>query len=431
MKYNFVHKNIRIIIGLLFIFMGVICNEWIFTSLGLYNNSFSEKILFWFIAIIFIIIGFIFLKTRDIQKLKELLKNFSLLSISFIICLFIFEVVLRIFTPQSIFHPGLNLRPNQEIKIKVNLPGVSNTNYHSTNKWGMRGDPIPKDLEERTTIVTIGGSTTHCFYLSDNKTWPAILQKLLRKLDKTIMVQNAGLDGHTTRGHLLMMEKVITKIKPDIVILLVGANDLGLSLNEDRLIFGTSFEKTGLKYYLFTHSRVFQFINTWRKILINKAPIIDKTKFGYERYTPQPISERSPLPDSLETILPSLYVFKNNIKRIIDISTKEDIKIIFLTQPMLYDDNEYWDGILGYSFWLKRQKLSISACEYWKMLKLFNETLITICKKRNIPCFDLSSNIPHSTDYFIDCAHFSEAGAELVAKELFDFIKKEKYIIKK
>ncbi len=90
---------------------------------------------------------------------------------------------------------------------------------------------------------------------------------------------------------------------------------------------------------------------------------------------------------------------------------------------MLFDDDEYWSKIQGASWWLKDQKLSISAATYWKMLKIFNSSLLEICKSENVPCFDLSAVIPHEQKYFSDSAHFNEAGTKLVAEKIHDFIK--------
>ena len=67
-------------------------------------------------------------------------------------------------------------------------------------------------------------------YLDDSKTWPHLVQEDLRKGCPGAWVGNAGLDGHSSHGHVLLMDKVITKIHPDILIFLVGLNDLALSV---------------------------------------------------------------------------------------------------------------------------------------------------------------------------------------------------------
>jgi len=45
------------------------------------------------------------------------------------------------------------------------------------------------------------------------------------------MVQNAGLDGHSTRGHVLMMKTVVPAVKPKVVLMFVAMNGLNYSIN--------------------------------------------------------------------------------------------------------------------------------------------------------------------------------------------------------
>jgi len=343
--------------------------------------------------------------------------------VSLLICAIIFEVVLRLFTPPAIFHPGLSFNPHNKMVLDVELYGVGDTVYYSTNKWGMRGDPIPSEWDSKRSIVIIGGSTTQCMYLSDDKTWPAQLQNCLLSADTSIIVQNAGLDGHSTRGHLLLMEKVIPKIKPDMVIFLIGVNDLGHSLNEERFILGNPYEQTSIAYNLFTYSRLAQFIYTWQQILINKAPVVEKTKYGQPNgYAGKPLLQKSPLPDSLESILPSLREFEENIVELHKRAREESVEILFLTQPMLFDSTSEWDSIEGRSYWLGKQELVISAATYWRMMSIFNRHLVRVCDSLNVPCFDLASQIPHRQQYFYDHVHFNEAGAAFVAEKVCQFI---------
>jgi lysophospholipase L1-like esterase len=73
--------------------------------------------------------------------------------------------------------------------------------------------------------MAIGGSTTECFYLSDGKTWEDRLANKLRKDFKKVWVNNAGLEGHTTFGHLILLQDYIVKLKPKYILLLIGLND--------------------------------------------------------------------------------------------------------------------------------------------------------------------------------------------------------------
>ncbi len=73
----------------------------------------------------------------------------------------------------------------------------------------------------------MGGSTTECFYLSDDKTWQFNLEQKLKLKFKNIWINNAGLDGHSTFGHQILLDDYLIKIKPKIILFLVGVNDVG------------------------------------------------------------------------------------------------------------------------------------------------------------------------------------------------------------
>jgi len=72
--------------------------------------------------------------------------------------------------------------------------------HYSRDANGLRGgckDPSKID------ILTLGGSTTDQRYIGDGSTYQDELQKLLSEYtDKNVCVSNAGVDGHSTYGHL-------------------------------------------------------------------------------------------------------------------------------------------------------------------------------------------------------------------------------------
>lgn len=44
---------------------------------------------------------------------------------------------------------------------------------------------------------------------------------------KDLWINNAGLDGQSTFGHIFLMKDYIKKLKPKVVLFLVGSNDRG------------------------------------------------------------------------------------------------------------------------------------------------------------------------------------------------------------
>ena len=74
------------------------------------------------------------------------------------------------------------------------------------------------------TIVAMGDSLTEGLGVSEEKTYPVLLQKALRDKGYDYRVVNAGISGETSSGARSRMEWVL-RLKPDIIILETGAND--------------------------------------------------------------------------------------------------------------------------------------------------------------------------------------------------------------
>jgi len=353
-------------------------------------------------------------------KLKRLLTNLGISLVATLLTLVVLELVARVVLPPPKFDPLLPLYPFTRHIYNVNLPGVAPVIHHSTNEWGFRGDAPPRDWDNTYTIVTVGGSTTQCFYLDDTKTWPALLQADLRASNPRLWVGNAGLDGHSTRGHLLVMDQVIRQIRPKAVIVLAGINDLAISLSESERVNGRAWDESFKveRRAILNYSQLYQLLLLAKRQLIDGVPAAEQGFHqAFPRIAVKP-EELAPLPGDLTTLLPSLPEYRRNLNRLIDMAQAMNVRVLFLTQPMMFDDTPYWRGIQGEMYWLKDQTIKISAATYWRMLSIYNQTLLDVCRERNVPCYDLASHIPHSDQYFYDAVHFNEAGAALVASEV-------------
>ena len=269
-----------------------------------------------------------------------------LLIFSTLLSLGCLEWALRMVSPPPPFGPSFDLRPYKKLELHPNLPGVAKVVHHTANKWGMRGEDPPKDWKQATTILTVGGSTTQCFYLDDSQTWPNLLQKQMRAWCPNVWVGNAGLDGHSTHGHVLLMKRVIEKLKPDIVIFLVGVNDLALSISYDRE--GSPFDNhwrakitsTGIGALL-QRSRLFQILSIWKRVLVDGVLVVNKV--GHKRYHAQPlVGKEDVVPDSGRTLI-SLLPFLENVDSLVHSAKAAGIRPIFLTQPGLFSESPPWD----------------------------------------------------------------------------------------
>ena len=74
------------------------------------------------------------------------------------------------------------------------------------------------------TIVCVGNSLTEGLGVDEEAAYPAILQQRLNADGHVVKVINAGISGETSSGTLSRIQWILT-LKPDIVILEIGAND--------------------------------------------------------------------------------------------------------------------------------------------------------------------------------------------------------------
>ena len=74
------------------------------------------------------------------------------------------------------------------------------------------------------TIVAVGDSLTEGQGVDEELAYPAVLERKLHGLGYPYRVINAGISGETSSGTLARIKWVLT-LNPDIVILVIGAND--------------------------------------------------------------------------------------------------------------------------------------------------------------------------------------------------------------
>jgi acyl-CoA thioesterase-1 len=94
---------------------------------------------------------------------------------------------------------------------------------------GCGEEPAPPPLEQQSpdyegTIVAVGDSLTEGLGVEEELAYPAVLEQKLRARGYAYQVVNAGISGETSSGTLARIKWILT-LNPDIVILVIGAND--------------------------------------------------------------------------------------------------------------------------------------------------------------------------------------------------------------
>jgi lysophospholipase L1-like esterase len=240
-------------------------------------------------------------------------------------------------------------------------------------------------------------------------------------------VGNGGIPRHSADSHLLFVREVLSKIKPDMALFLTGVNDMGPFLR------GSAAESqrlpdSGLRQALFSHSMVLQLIYKMKVVYIDGAPVISNSVDPYFQEIPMN-EEEAVLPDDLHDLLENPNFYRHRIRALIQECRSLNITPVFMTQPLLYENNDHWRGILEGSRWLGDSESPMSAAVFSLMLDMLNQDLIQVCSEEGVAVFDLSSEIPHTREYFYDTMHMTEAGARLTGEKAAAFLLERKEML--
>ena len=140
------------------------------------------------------------------------------------------ECYFRLVQPASFWIQGqkiiLPIRRRYEFHHSQ-LRGTDADIIHTTNSLGFREMSQPPGFFALFNSRHRRRNTTECFYLSDGKTWTDRLGRSLKGSFHHLWVNNAGLDGHSTFGHLILTRDYLRYLQPKVVLFLVGVNDVG------------------------------------------------------------------------------------------------------------------------------------------------------------------------------------------------------------
>lgn len=338
------------------------------------------------------------------------------------ITLLLLELVLQIYNPMpfSIDKGQVKLRAHAHVETTNTLnPKLYDRITLTTNSLGFRGPEPPSELSSINSIICVGGSTTFCYYNPDSLTWPFLLQRTLKKELDNVWVNNAGLNGHSTFGHLAMMKQYINELQPKYALFLVGVNDMSADQANKFDLFEDA-PDLGPLSRLMNKSEVIGLLkNLYRvrkaqQVGINHYVDFDLATWPHTEVVDS-IAERTVQAHSNKW-LPG---YQKRIEQLIAECKTHNITPIFMTQPALFGDTV--DPVTGVN-------LGTTAMRYgngkvrWELLKAYNKTLINTCATSGVKVIDLGELLEKNSLYYYDFVHFTRQGnkriVELIAPEL-------------
>ncbi len=332
------------------------------------------------------------------------------------------EVSLRWLNPVALRLRGqtLILPKNVTYVFENNkIPSCDPIIVQHRNSLGFRGAEPPINGRETLQILTIGGSTTECYYITEGRTWTDLLGVELRKSAPNLWINNAGLDGHSTFGHLLLLRTYVIPLRPDIALFLVGANDIERNDLTKYDLYASSHiaavPKRSLGQVVMDHSYAASFMAN-----LPRAANAWKGHMGHGtldlRHVPQeadlPLKERDRIKSRVvQEFLPP---YQARVRQLIQECRAHAIEPVFITQPALFGPGR--DEATGVDLSHALIQPQRNGQLAWEILELYNNTTRSTAKEENILVIDLAAQMRKSSRYFYDYFHFTNDGAQEVAR---------------
>lgn len=331
----------------------------------------------------------------------------------------ILEILLRIFNPlpQRLVGDQIVLPKNQKYFLpNKHFTKISHNATHTKNGLGFRGeDWTPEKVSGKITILTIGGSTTECFQLDDKKAWPYLLEKQLAA-KHPVWLNNAGLNGHSTVGHLSLTKTYLPQIKPDYALVLAGINDVALVENGGSR-FDAMYSEKSFKYYFFKVVEKSRFLNLlhslYRSYQAYKTGLDDKVELKLDASS-EPVKSASVNEAGLlDKHGKGQAQYISRLKELVSVCRENGTKPVLITQPLLF--GPVVDPLTKIN--LAEYPVSGANGEiYWKKLELYNHSMREVAKAEGVQLIDLANELPKSSELFYDDMHFSDKGCAEVSR---------------
>lgn len=360
---------------------------------------------------------------KESRFVRSVLAHGALLLGGLVAALFGVEMALRIHNPFEFRQKGdriyLPVGRTYEFTNRV-IVGLDSTIHTTRNSLGFRGQAPPEDFDRHLTVVAVGGSTTECLLLSDGQTWVDRLGERLRERLDALWINNAGLDGHSTFGHAVLLQDYIVDLNPDVLLLLVGVNDVNRSVPrsyDDLLMrFGG---QSPLPRRLVSHSELASLLyNTYRSYSAKRSSL------GHAVYdvtaAPTVVVSKALSKGRQTEQTKMVEAYTERLQRLLHLARKSGALPVLITQPGLL--GPAIDNVTGID--LKTCEISMwglggmSGMEWWEILELYNDATRSLGQIEGLPVIDLARKLPKSSSNFYDAIHFTNAGAERIAEIL-------------
>ncbi len=329
----------------------------------------------------------------------------------------------------------------REKRFTQNQPGLKREIVYQIDDNGLRAlSPIePEKPGNLIRILCLGASTTDQSTQETGDTWCGILEANLREhyKDSSVKFQTMafGRGGFRAIDSALWLEDHMEKIKPDIVVTLLGINDLCWNggpdyqpRNIDRIVE----EKRGLTWrFLLTHvgDKCREYSQVYRRVSAIITVYRNKMNLRSGRFVEW---HSSNLPERRQEYREAPFVdkpfrnpdpideFKLSVNWLADFLEKRGIPVVLLGQPVLWKESSSPEELDRLWLWVNTAAGRVRPPVGWLHAEMqrYNRVQESLAKGDMVKYFDLDPRIPKTLEYFFDDCHYTDLGSILVAKSV-------------
>jgi lysophospholipase L1-like esterase len=330
------------------------------------------------------------------------------------------ELFLRIYNPFGFRQKGDRIVLPADFELVYEndkIRGLDSVVVHTKNSLGFRGAEKPSDFEKWTSIIAVGGSTTECLYISDGKDWASLLGQQLNGEFGNIWINNAGLDGHSTFGHQILLNDYILDLKPGYLLFLIGCNDIGrddLNNYDERNLKSD----TNLKAFFINNSELVGLVVNLRRNF--RARNMGLEHYGVDFGNLDFVSkvQEHKISEMVSSHGGFIKGYKSRVENLIKTAQRHGITPVLLTQPTLV--GEGIDKHTGIDLERVRYCDPLGGKAYWTKLEAYNDVTRAVAETEGVLLIDLALKMPKSTNLFYDCVHYTNEGAKVVSDLLYE-----------
>jgi lysophospholipase L1-like esterase len=270
------------------------------------------------------------------------------------------------------------------------------------NKHGFRGPYFKKEKPKNVyRVLALGGSTTAGNDSNENN-WPMILERMLNnKLNKDIHYQviNGGLWGNNVCHVRYLYEREVDNIKPDMVLVMTGWNDIDKINNKNILSEEDYCPK----------DNILKRLNTYRLLSNWLSSTNQKNK-----------------PPDFNIYDQNIKFHKNNLRQIIKDAENKKILVGLVSLPSVMETNTPIEKLKNYPQLVNMKDGRIHyEREVGGKINFLKKTLA----EEHTNAFYINSGVSFSTTYkklfFLDAIHLTGEGYRLLAYGIYKGINKK------